>query len=101
MRRYFMSIVIVKTGDETLRVREEEFGCTVWSKDKYAEGNKSTFDVLKRLSENPSIEEVAEDLSQEHGIDLRQVYEDLLSMFQELSKAGWFLEELSKVEEKL
>lgn len=96
-----MSIVVIKTGDETLRVREEEFGCTIWSKDKYAEGNKSTFDVLKRLSENPSIEGVAEDLSQEHGVDIRQVYEDLLPVFQEFSKAGWFLEELSKVEEKL
>ena len=82
-----------------MRVREEEFECTVWSKDKYAEGDETTLDILKRMSEGNSIVEIAEDLSREHDISIRQIYADLLPMFQEFSKVGWFLDELRIVEE--
>lgn len=96
-----MAIYIVKTGGETLRVREEEFGCTIWSKDKYAEGDKTTLDILRRLSEGDSVDKIAEDLAREHDVPIQQIFSDLLSMFQELSKAGWFSEEVHTLEEKL
>ena len=41
-----MPIYVVKTGSETLRVRQEEFGCTVWSRDKYAEGDETTLESI-------------------------------------------------------
>lgn len=96
-----MGIIVLKTGDETLRVREEDFGCTIWSRDKYAEGDETTFDVLRRLSEGNSIHGIAETLSKEYDVPVTQIYTDLVSMFQELSKAGWFQEELRALEERL
>jgi len=96
-----MPIYVIKTGGETLRVRQEDFGCTVWSRDKYAEGDETTLDILKRMSEGNSVEKIAEDLSKEHNIPVEQIYADIYSMFQELSKAGWFLDELKIVEEHL
>ncbi|MBU7045499.1 MAG: hypothetical protein HXS54_03605 [Theionarchaea archaeon] len=95
-----MTIYVVKTGSETLRVREEDFGCTIWSRDKYAEGDASTLDVLRRLSEGNSIEKIASDIAGANNIPLEEVYNGLLPMFQELSRAGWFLEELKSLEEK-
>ena len=96
-----MPIYVVKTGSETLRVRQEEFGCTVWSRDKYAEGDETTLEILKRMSEGNSIEKIAQDLAKEHNTDIQQIYADLLPMFQEFSKVGWFLTELKTVEEHL
>ncbi len=96
-----MTIYTVKTGNEILRVREEEFGCTIWSKDIYAEGDEIALDVLKRLSGGKSIKEVVEDLAREHNVPLHQICEDVLPMFQEFSKVGWFLEESKTVEELL
>ena len=94
-----MPIYVVKTGKETLRIREEEFGCTIWSRDKYAEGDETTLDILKRMSEGSSIEKIAKDLSEEHDISVEQIYADILPMFQELSKVGWFLDVLKTMEE--
>lgn len=96
-----MTIYIVRTGAEVLRVREEEFGCTIWSKDIYAEGDGITLDILRRLSGGKPIGEVVEDLAREHDVPLHQVCEDVLPMFQEFSRVGWFLEELRVLEELL
>lgn len=96
-----MPIYVVKTGNETLRIRQEEFGCTVWSKDKFAEGDETTLDILKRMSEGNSIEKIAQDLAQEHDVPIEQIYADLHSMFQEFSKVGWFLDELKIMGEHL
>ena len=93
-----MAIYVVKTGSETLRVREEDFGCTIWSRDKYAEGDESTLDVLKRLSEGSSIEKIAKDIAEANNIPVKEVFDGLFPMFQELSKAGWFIEELTVLE---
>lgn len=93
-----MPIYVIKTGNETLRVREEEFGCTIWSRDKYAEGDKTALDILKRVSEGNSIEKIAEDLARDNDAPVEQVYSDLFHMFEELSKAGWFAEELRILE---
>ncbi len=93
-----MPIYVIKTGDETLRVREEEFGCTIWSRDKYAEGDETSLDILRRMSEGNSIEKIAEDLAREHDAPVEQIYADLFGMFEELSKAGWFSEELRILE---
>ncbi|MBT9140839.1 MAG: hypothetical protein DDT30_01423 [Dehalococcoidia bacterium] len=88
-----MGILSLKTGDRVLRVREEDFGCAIFSNNRYAEGDKMTFEVLKTLSESEAeLSKTIQTLSCKYKVAEKQIVIDLIEMFEEFNREGWFIE---------
>lgn len=87
-----MRLFAIKTGDRTIKVRKEDFGCIILDRQLYVEGNETVFDVLELFSQGKTIPETIQILSEREKIPLEEVKEDVLSLMEMFKDLGWFLD---------
>ncbi|KYK27916.1 MAG: PqqD family protein [Theionarchaea archaeon] len=87
-----MRLLCVKTGDKVLRVRKEEFGCIIFDRNVYVEGNESVYMVLELLAEEKTPQEIIEILAERENVPAEEMREDVWSILKMFNELGWFCE---------
>ncbi len=87
-----MRLLSIKTGDKVLRVRKEDFGCIIFDRAVYVEGNESVYKVLELLAEEKKPEEIIEILAEREHVSVEDIREDVWSTFKMFNDLGWFCE---------
>lgn len=87
-----MRLLCVKTGDKVLRVRKEEFGCIIFDRNVYVEGNESVYMVLELLAEEKTPQEIIEILAERENVSKEEMREDVWSILKMFNELGWFCE---------
>lgn len=87
-----MRLLSIKTGEKVLRVRKEDFGCIIFDRAVYVEGNESVYAVLELLAEEKTPEEIIDTLSEREGIPRDEMREDVWSTLKMFNELGWFCE---------
>lgn len=87
-----MRLLCVKTGDKVLRVRKEDFGCIIFDRNVYVEGNESVYMVLELLAEEKTPQEIIDILAERERVPVDEMREDVWSTLKMFNELGWFCE---------
>lgn len=86
--RKSMAILTFKSNNIIVRVREEDFGCIVFSGDFYAEGNKSVFQIFSMVQQGLKKTEIVRCLAKEYSLPEYFIAEDLEKFLNTLAPFG-------------
>lgn len=92
-----MNIFEIKTNGHILRIRKERFGCAIFSGSEHIEGNEITFEVLRILAEEKSLEGLLARLEAEYDVEPAALRVDLQELFAGFQPLGWFVEEYQQL----
>ncbi|AZR74543.1 hypothetical protein BBF96_14800 [Anoxybacter fermentans] len=96
-----MGILVLKTNGDILRIRKESFGCVIFNRDRYVEGNETAYKIFETLEKvNYNVDQLIQTLLREYQVEENVLIKDLINFFDKFQQVGWFTDIYDELERR-